>query len=222
MGYLYHEKGWHYPQITDSSITLKAESNWYQIWYTGQHYPDLCIKKLKTKISFSYFWFLCPFVLYPSRTTQLNLWSHCLLFSFISYSAYLLTPATPSLRPNVSSLGEKKNSYFKDLIVSLLMINNCCFSVAQSSPPLCNPMDYSMLGFPVLHYLPEFAQTLIHWVGDAIQPSHSLLHPSPTALNLSQHQGLFQLVGFSHKETKVLELQLQHQSFQWIFRVYFL
>ena len=70
-------------------------------------------------------------------------------------------------------------------------IDCCCCSVAQSCPTVCNPMDCSMPGFPVLHYLPEFAQTHILWVGNAIQASHPLLPPSPPALNLSQHQDLF-------------------------------
>ena len=83
-------------------------------------------------------------------------------------------------------------------------------------------MDCSTPGFPVLHYLPEFAQTHVNWVGDAIQPSHPLLSPSPSALNLSQHQGLFPWVGSSHQVAKVLEFQLQHQPFQWLFRVDFL
>ena len=74
--------------------------------------------------------------------------------------------------------------------------------------------------FPVLHYLPEFAQTHVHQVSDAIQPSHPLSPPSPPALHLSQHHGLFQWVGSLHQAAK--ELQLQHQSFQWIFRVDFL
>ena len=62
-------------------------------------------------------------------------------------------------------------------------------SAAKSCPTLCSPMDYSTPGFPVLHYLPEFAQVHIHWVSDAIQPSHPLL-PSSFAFDLSQHQGL--------------------------------
>ena len=74
---------------------------------------------------------------------------------------------------------------------------------------------------PVLHYLPEFAQSHVHWVGDAVQPSYPLSPPSP-ALNLSQHQSLSQWVGSSHQVAKGLELQLLHQSFQWIFRVDFL
>ena len=80
-------------------------------------------------------------------------------------------------------------------------------------------MDCSTPGFPVLHYLSEFAQTHVHWVSDAIQPSHPLSPPSPPALSPSQHQGLFQWVSSLHQVVKVLELQ--HQSFQWIFRVYF-
>ena len=71
-----------------------------------------------------------------------------------------------------------------------------------------------------LHHLPEFAQTQVHWVGDAIQPPCP--PPSLPALNLSQHQGLFQWTGTSHQMVKLLELQLQHQSFQWIFRIDFL
>ena len=76
-----------------------------------------------------------------------------------------------------------------------------------------------MPGFPVLHHLPEFAQTHVHSVGDAIQPSH-LLSPSSPALNLSQHQDLFHWVSSLHHVVKVLVLQ--HQSFQWMFKVDFL
>ena len=91
-------------------------------------------------------------------------------------------------------------------------------SVAQLRPTLCNPMDCSTPGLPVHHQLPEFTQTHVHWVGDAIQPSHPLSSSSSPALNLSQHQGLFQWVSSSHQVAKVLEFQLQHQSFWWIFR----
>ena len=86
---------------------------------------------------------------------------------------------------------------------------------------LCNPMDYNMPGFPVYHQLPELTQTHIHGVSDAIQLSHPLSSPSPT-FNLSQHQDLFKWISSSHQVTKVLEFQLQHQSFQWIFRTDFL
>ena len=90
-------------------------------------------------------------------------------------------------------------------------------SVAQLCPTLCNPMDRSMPGLPVHHQLPEFTQTHVRWVGDAIQPSHPLSSPSP-AFNLSQHQGLFKWVSSLHQVAKVLEFQLQHQCFQWTLR----
>ena len=97
--------------------------------------------------------------------------------------------------------------------------NCCCCSVANLCPTLCNPMDCSMTGFPVPHHLQEFAQVHVHCIGDAVQPYHPLTSSSPSAFNLSQHQRLFQWVGCLHQMTKILELQLQHQSFQWIFRV---
>ena len=81
-------------------------------------------------------------------------------------------------------------------------------SVAQSCPTLCDPMSCSTPGLPVHHQLPEFTQTHVHRVGDAIQPSHPLLSPSPPALNRSQHQSLFQWVNSSHEVAKVLEFQL--------------
>ena len=84
-------------------------------------------------------------------------------------------------------------------------------SVFQSCPTLCNPMTHSTQGLPVHHLLSEFTQTHVHCVGDAIQPSHPL-SSSPSALNLSQHQGLIQRVSSSHEVAKVLEFQLQHQS----------
>ena len=88
-------------------------------------------------------------------------------------------------------------------------------SVSQSCPTVCNPMDCSTPGLPVHHQLWEFTQTHVHWVGDAIQSSHPLSWPSPPAFNLSQHQGLFKWVSSSHQVAEILELQLQHQSFQW-------
>ena len=86
-------------------------------------------------------------------------------------------------------------------------------SVAQTCPTLCDAMDRSTSGSPVLHFLPELAQTHVHWVSDAIQPSQPRPH-SPSALNLFQPQGLFQWVCSSHQVAKLLELQLQ--SFQRI------
>ena len=89
-------------------------------------------------------------------------------------------------------------------------------------PTLCDPMNCSMPGLPVHHQLLEFTQTHVHRVGDAIQPPHPLSSPSPPAPNPSQHQGLFQWINSSHEVVKVLEFQLQHQSFQWTPRMDFL
>ena len=80
-------------------------------------------------------------------------------------------------------------------------------SVAQLCPALCDPMNSSTPGLPVHHQHPEFTQTHVHWVGDAIQPSHPLSSSSPHAPNPSQHQGLFQWVNSSHELGKVLEFQ---------------
>ena len=88
-------------------------------------------------------------------------------------------------------------------------------SVAQSCLTLCDPMNRSTPGLRVHHQLPEFTETHAHRVGDAIQPSHSLSSPCPPAPNPSQHQSLFQWVNSSHEVAKVLEFQLQRQSFQW-------
>ena len=90
---------------------------------------------------------------------------------------------------------------------------------------MCNslqPKDCSTPGFPVHHQLLELTQTHVHRVSDTIQQSHSLSSPSPPTFNLSQHQGLFQWVSSSHQVAKVLEFQLQHQSFQWIVKTDFL
>ena len=95
----------------------------------------------------------------------------------------------------------------------------CCRSVAQSCLTFCVWMDCSL---PGPSPSPGAAQTHVHWVSDAIQPSHTLSSPSPPALNLSQHQGLSQWVCSSHQVAKVLELRLQHHFFQWILRVDFL
>ena len=88
-------------------------------------------------------------------------------------------------------------------------------SLAQSCPTPCDPMNHSTPGLPVHHQLPEFTQTHVHPVGDAIQPSRPLSALSPPALNPSKHQGLFQWVNSFPEVAKVLEFQLQHQSFQW-------
>ena len=111
-------------------------------------------------------------------------------------------------------------SLYMNYLTRLIIITNQLFSVkfssvTQSCPTLCNPMNHSTPGLLVHHQLLEFTQTHVHWVGDAIQPSHPLLSPSPLALSLSQHQGLFQWASSLHQVAKISEFQLQHQSFQW-------
>ena len=107
-----------------------------------------------------------------------------------------------------------------DPIIQALLLFRC--SVGMSCLTLCDPMDCSTPGLPVHHQLLELTQTHVHQAGEAIQPSHPLSSPSPPALNLSQHQGLFKWVSSLYQVAKGLELQLQHQSFQWILRTNFL
>ena len=104
---------------------------------------------------------------------------------------------------------------------SQIIYSPCFCSLTKLCPTLL-PHGLQHTMFPVLHCLPEFAQTHVHWTDDAIQTSHPLWPSSTPAFNLSQHQGLFLWVCSSHHMAKVLELQLQHQSFQWIARVDFL
>ena len=103
----------------------------------------------------------------------------------------------PNIQSEVSDKEKKKDKY--------------CYqfsSVTQSCPTLWDPVNCSTPGLPVHHQLPEFTQTHIYWVGDAVQPSHPLLSPFPPAPNPSQNQSLFQSVNTSHEVAKVLEFQL--------------
>ncbi|CAI9153342.1 unnamed protein product [Rangifer tarandus platyrhynchus] len=95
-----------------------------------------------------------------------------------------------NLADRATVMGWRRFSLSKTLITILASVQFS--SVAQSCPTLCKPMDHSTPGFPVHHQLPELTQTHVHQVGDAIQPSHPLLSPSPPTFNTSQHQGLFQ------------------------------
>ena len=129
----------------------------------------------------------------------------CLIHS--AFSSQQIPVEVPSWRPQTIVLYW---GILWSLWCSGLRFNCHCCSLAKSCPTLRNPMDCSMLGFPVLHYLPEFAQTHVHWVSGAIQPSYPLLPLSSFALSLSQYQGPFQWVRSLHQVTKVLEFQLQH------------
>ena len=113
-----------------------------------------------------------------------------------------------------------ESSVFSIFCALKAALKSCC-SVTKPCLTLCDPMDCSTPGLPIPHHLLVFAQVHVHWVGNAIQLSYPLSPSFPSALHLSQHQGLFQWVNSSHLVAKVLELQLQHQSFQWVFRVDF-
>ena len=108
---------------------------------------------------------------------------------------------------------EKPHKYYLEQVVRINTTSDkSCWSVqfssvAQSCLTLCDPMDCSTPGLLVHYQLLEFTQTHLHWVGDAIQPSHPLLYPSPSTFNLPQHQGLFRWVSSSYHVAKVLEFQ---------------
>ena len=120
---------------------------------------------------------------------------------FIAYNRSLSRHAQPQF-----SITPQLGVYW---LIFRYLVRPC--SVTKLFPTLCDPMDCSTPGFPVLHYLLEFAQTHVHWVIDATQLSNPLSSPFSLALNLSQHHHLFQWVSSSHQVIKVLELQLQHQ-----------
>ena len=113
------------------------------------------------------------------------------------------------------------HSHSCPIILDLVIKFSASCSVAKSCPALCNQpheLQYTRLLCPPLS--PRVTQIHVYWVGDVIQPSHPLSSPPPSTFNLSQHQGLSQWVSSSYQVAKVLELQ--HQSFQWIYRVGFL
>ena len=132
-------------------------------------------------------------------------WTRSLIMSLSHWNH----PGTTNLQ---TATEINKNDLNQRFFVQFSSVTQLCWIFATPWTP----------GLPVYHQLPEFTQTHVHWVGDAIQPSHLLSSPSPPTFNLSQHQGLFKWVSSLHEVAKVLEFQLQHQSFQWIFRADFL
>ena len=125
------------------------------------------------------------------------------------YASFFHSPLSPSSRGSLAPL-------------CFLPSAQSVSSVTQSCPTLCDPRNCSTPGLPVHHQLLEFTQTHVHWVGDAIYPSHPLSSPSSPAFNLSQCQGLFRWVSSLYQVAKMLEFQLLHQSFQWTPRTDFL
>ena len=139
----------------------------------------------------------------PSFPTYINLWEWQV--------AKLIYILPPRLKVSPKWNLECKGCTNKPSALPAYNMNHFAFVLFPGPKlwlALCTPMDCSAPDFPVLHYLLEFIQTHVHWVGDAIQPSHLLSPPSAPALNLSQHQGLLQWVGSSHQVVKVMELQL--------------
>ena len=125
----------------------------------------------------------------------------------------LSSPSPPIFNPSIrvfSSESDLRTRWPKDWSSVMYLLHIQFSLVAQSCPTLCDPMNRSAPGLPVHHQLPEFTQTHVHRVGDAIQPSHPLSSPSPPAPNPSQHQSLFQWVNSSHEVARVLEFHLYH------------
>ena len=155
-----------------------------------------------------------------NRLRKVKKWAYKCFASILKLVLWSLSMCSHVLQA-VFKAQDKRDVALNMLLCIYIYIYNYVlyFSVAQSCPTLCDPIDCRTSGFPVLHYLPELAQTHVHWVSDAIQPSSSVI---PFSFNLSQHQGLFHSVNSSHQVVKVLELQLQHQCFRWILRTDFL
>ena len=132
-------------------------------------------------------------------------------------SLYLLSSQHQKWFPTQSQCLINICSWKQVDMLTLFSFTYCCscYLVAKLCLTLCDPMDCSTPGVPVLHHLLELSQTHVHQVGDAIQPTYPLSSPSLPAFNLSQHQGLFYWVSFLNQVAKVLEFQLQHQSLQW-------
>ena len=169
-------------------------------------------------------WYSLTFIkITHSSVFALRAWQTSGLCWFFCFSLHLLCKSRMNfvllLLRFIYSIMEKTNlqvqSSFILLFLLLLLVyliisyvSDQIRSVAQSCPTLCDPMNRSMPGLPVHHQHPEFTETHVHRVRDAIQPSHPLSSPSPLAPNPSQHQSLFQWVNSSHELAKVLEFQL--------------
>ena len=129
--------------------------------------------------------------------------------------------ASQPLQGTEPTLGEPWLDHVRNIWTAWLNFSGKKDFSSVSHVQLCDPIDYSMPGFPVHHQLPELTQTDVHWVGDAIQLSQPLMSPSPPAFSISQQQGLFHWVSSSPSGGQS-EFQLQHQSFHRIFRTDFL
>ena len=151
-----------------------------------------------------------------SKSGFKNTWT----VNFLIFKLVLEKAEEPEIKLLTSAGSAKRHESSRKKSISVLLTMSkplTVFSSVQSLSRvwLCDPMNHSMPGLPIHHQLPESTQIHVHWVGDAIQPSCSLSSPSPPALNLSQHRALFKRISSSHQVAKLLEFQLQPQSFQW-------
>ena len=146
-------------------------------------------------------------------------WLHFRHFTLTLYSSKI---ANAFVIQSLYTCSSHYLKYFLHLCTNNIPISVSVSSVTQLFSTLCNPRDCSTPSFPVHHQLPGLTETHVHWVSDAIQPSHPLPPPSPPTFNLSQYQGLLHWASSSHQVAKVSEFRLQHQSFQQIFRTDFL
>ena len=156
--------------------------------------------------------FATPYTMQSVEFSRPEYWS--------GYPSPFLGSAQPRHRTRVSCIARELFTVWATFFLFFFLVHSYYYwssvqfnSVTQSCPTLCDPMNRSTPGLPVHHQLPELTQTHVHRVGDAIQPSHPLLSPSPPAPNPSQHQGLFQWINSLHGVAKLLEFQLLHQSF---------
>ena len=175
--------------------------------------------KIQSNINTSVFPFHSPFP--PFFIISINSWC-IIVHSTIenTINARYNTLKNTFLQKIYNWSGVQGNFYFRQIFPKIekqesTMLFICCCSVPQACPTLSDPMDCSTPDLPVLHYLPEFTQTHVHWVNDAIQPIHFLTPPLPPTLNLSQHQGLFKWVSSLHQVAKVLEFQLPINVQDW-------
>ena len=161
--------------------------------------------------------------------TLLHCWWKCKLIETLwrtVWRFHINLGIKPTYDPTIPILGmyTEKTTIAKETCTPMFIstFSQSISLVTQSYLTICHHMDCSTPGFPVYHQLLELAQTHVHWVRDAIQSSHPLPCSSPSDSNLSQHQGLFQWVSSLHKVSKVSELQIQYQCFQWKFWTGFL
>ena len=148
----------------------------------------------------SHFWAYTPRKPELKETSVLQ----CSALFMIQFSHLFVTPSWEALHETFAKIQQVNKAPVFVKILYFVQFS----SVTKSCLTLCNPMNHSMPGLPVHHQHPEFTQTHVQQVGDAIHPSHPLLSPSPPAPNPSQHQSLFQWVNSSHEVAKVLEFQL--------------